>query len=100
MCEFGLRLHLTKGAHSHLKGLKHVEIHFEIEAYYMFSPSVFDGLNEMEMFLQGHTFDWLSAIGIESLRFVVEMKGIAPTEDFKTSILKVMQRREDEILSK
>jgi hypothetical protein len=97
MCDFGLCLRLTKGARSHLKGLKHVEIHVGIHILRVFP---IDKLNEVEAFFRGPTFVWLSEISLESLRFVAGTEGVGSTEDLRTSILKLMQRREDEMLSK
>jgi hypothetical protein len=96
MCSSDLFLNIAKGARSHLKGLNHVEIHLGI-ALLILPPQPLDEVTES---VQGPTFDWLSGIGLESLRFVVGMEELAPSEALKSSISKLVQGREDEILSK
>jgi hypothetical protein len=84
-----------------LKGLKHVEIHYGTESYYNIPPHFWsNGLNDVAYYLQGSIFNWLSGISLESLRFTIGIETMALTEALRADILELIERREDEILSK
>jgi hypothetical protein len=100
MCDVGWLFNLSKGARSSLKGLKHVEIHYGIDGYYMPPPFGVNGLNEVAYYLRGSIFNWLSGISLESLRFTIGIESMGLTEALRADILELIERREDEILSK
>ena len=100
MCDVGVLFNLSKGARSSLKGLKHVEIHLMVDNYYMLPPLGVDGLTDVEMYFQGSIFNWLSGTSLESMSFTVGIESMALTDALRASVFELIERREDEILSK
>jgi hypothetical protein len=88
---------LTKGA-AQLKGLKHVEVHFEVWNGLDLGEEN-SSLEEMSKFKHHGGIEWLKNIGLKTVCFTVMAFGKAPKDDAIASILDWMKREEDEILS-
>jgi hypothetical protein len=74
----------SKGATFNMRGLKHVEVHFEVTG----RDEEYDHpLDELVWFKHEGGVRWLKSVGLSSIRFTVMAVGKTPTEDVLASIL-------------
>jgi hypothetical protein len=86
----------SKAATFNLRGLKHVQVHFDIH-----TRGRSDEDPPLEVFLTFESdggVEWLKSIGLKSMRFTAMAVGNTPMEDALASVLDWMKREEDNIL--
>jgi hypothetical protein len=91
----------SKGAVFNLRGLKHVEVHFEIYTGRVLEEDEEEDhpMEDLAWFKRQGAVAWLKNMGLKSIRLTVMAVGKTPTEEALASIFEWMKREEDEILS-
>ena len=89
-----LELILTKTAASRLKGLKHVEVHFQVGTRNSWDLPKGD----LIYFTEKGGVEWLRKIGLKPMRFSMLIISQKYEDDVKASVLEWMKAKEEEIL--